>query len=342
MAMAKRNVVAMAIAFAVVLILAVVIGLTVAKFMAAKHPPFPIDVVCMWVDGSDRKWNTDLRTHFYADFKLHNKCGLVHSKLREPEEVPPGTKDELYYNCMSIAKFMPWVRTYFLVTARPHKPWWWPPSGKIGSMRMQLIHHDEIFDDPSILPVFNSSHIHHYLTNIPGLAERFVLYDDDFFVGQPMKPNHFFTDDGMKAVVRLYPVDISALQEGNWKTLCQNTISVAKDTFLHGAHPMFPEHVGYPMFKTALRHITHVIRKPHLASLHRFRSDNDIVSQYLAIMLMWRMGMTVAPPHTFVFGFIKVHSKLRAKDVFPRPPHQFCLNDRITKDDIEYLEKMVK
>jgi len=297
--------------------------------------------VVLWVDGSDRKWNADLEKQFFIDFKQHPKGGLVHSALREPERVPHGTKDELFYNCMSIAKFMPWVRTYHLVTARPHKPWWWPPAGKIGNMQLKLVHHDEIFDDPAALPVFNSSHIHHYLTNIPNLAERFVLFDDDFFVGQPAKPEHFFTPDGKKAVVRLYDVHLPGLKEGNWKRICQNTISTAINTFWVKGRPQFPEHVGYPMFKSALREITHGIRKDSLKSLHRFRSNNDVCAQYLAIMLMQQRGLVEQPPTTLTFGFIPVSSKLRAKEMFKTPPHQFCLNDRITKDDIEFLESML-
>ena len=120
-----------------------------------KNAPFPIDVVCTWVDGQDPAWRSAVELLYVQELALHPGAHLYHSPMREPGG--EHALDELYYSAHLVAKFMPWVRTFYLVTQRPQRPIWWQAS--LGSMALVLVHHDEIWQDPSELPVFNSNAI---------------------------------------------------------------------------------------------------------------------------------------------------------------------------------------
>ena len=52
-----------------------------------------------------------------------------------------------------------------------------------------MVDHQEIFDDPSKLPVFNSNAIISQPHRIPGLSEHFLYINDDVFFGRPVAKN---------------------------------------------------------------------------------------------------------------------------------------------------------
>jgi hypothetical protein len=320
-------------------IVIVAVAITVAVLVCVpRQEAFPIDVVCLWVDGSDAAWTAAAAAAFEAEQRAHPNCGVVHSVLREPAQVPPFAKDELYYSCRMIRKFMPWVRTYYLVTARPHRPWWW--QDRMGSMRCVIVHHADIFDDPSRLPCFNSVTIQTQLSNIPGLAEHFILFDDDFFVGQPLERSDFFTANGAKAVMRTYPLLPYAMPPGNWRVLCENMLAMGVDIVGKGVVVQAPDHVATPLFKSVFREVTHVLAAQRTALLHKFRSSVDYVPHYVTAMAMLARGMIVPPSSRIGSAFLGYMDKART-ETFKRPPHLFCINDRITPEDTAYLEKLV-
>jgi hypothetical protein len=327
-------------------VLAVAIVLIIVFFTSPKSPKAdgtdaPVDVVCLWVDGADPLWREQLQRTFKADTAAHPNCGLVHSTLREPEPTKRFAKDELFYSCMTIAKFMPWVHTYRLLTQRPHKPWWWPASGKLGNMRMVLVHHDEIFvgDMAKHLPMFNSVSIQTQLHRIPNLSEQFILFDDDFFVGQPMPRSLFFTDDNSKAVMRSYFMKPELLLNGNWKTICMNMVQCGKEIL--GGKPFYaPDHVACPLFKSVFAHVVTLVQK-YVAPMHRFRSGTDIAIHYVVAAYMVAHDLTIPVPKWVRTEFLPVYQKERM-DTFKDKIHMFCLNDRIQPADVKYLENLLK
>ena len=50
------------------------------------------------------------------------------------------------------------------------------------------------------LPTFNSHAIESALHKVPDLAEHFVYFNDDFFLGRPLRPEAFFSPAGLAAV----------------------------------------------------------------------------------------------------------------------------------------------
>lgn len=340
----KRCLCAAAIAaFVIVLVTAIVLAVVFApgrhKLAVPLATRFPIDVVCLWADGSDAQWLASASSWFAKESAAHPKCGLVHSPLREPERVGARARDELFYSFATVAKFMPWVRKYILVTARPHVPWWWPPSGKVGAIEMVLVHHDAIFEDATRLPTFNSGAIQSHLSNIPDLAEHFILFDDDMFVGRPLLPSHFFTEDGATAVVNTYTLNPAQMPNGNWKRVCMNMVQLGKLFTAGDVH--VPDHVPCPLFKSVFRQVTHGALRNRATRLHRFRGDADFAVQYMVTCAMVARGLTKPVPPELVSRFLGVYDTLRTETFPSLPPYMFCLNDRMTRSDVAYLEKLV-
>ena len=328
---------------AIVILCILAFALAKITMTRSQKSTFPVDTVTLWVDGSDAGWRDRANRHLELTRKTHPNCGLVHNELREPEPVGPTARDELFYGARCVAKFMPWVRTYYVVTQRPHKPWWWPKSGKLGSLTMCLVHHDEIFgEDQDTLPVFNSNIIQAHIHNIPDLAEHFILFDDDFFVGQPMSGDFFFSADGKRAVNRSYEMNPMAAPPGNWRQITLNTQQLARRSILkrNDAPVMVPDHVGYRLLKSAHKLVMESIFRTEVAAMHSFRSHTDFVPHYLTNVFMVAAGMTEPLPVHYNSEFLGLLYKDRMDK--RGKPHEFCINDRMQPVDVAYLESLIR
>jgi hypothetical protein len=59
--------------------------------------------------------------------------------------------------------------------------------------RVTVVHDEEFFADPSVLPTHNSHAVEAQLHRIDGLAEHFLYSNDDMFFGRPVTAEMFFT-----------------------------------------------------------------------------------------------------------------------------------------------------
>jgi hypothetical protein len=147
---------------------------------------FPIDAVITWVDGSDPAHASKMKAY-------GGKYTFV------DDDVAGSTRyanDGEIYRCVaSIRKFAPYVRTIFIVTDAqdPHIP--------EGSIPVKVVDHKEIFrGHEDKLPVFNSVAIETMTWRIPGLAEHYIEFNDDFMLCAPTRPEDFFEEDGTPVV----------------------------------------------------------------------------------------------------------------------------------------------
>lgn len=70
--------------------------------------------------------------------------------------------------------------------------------------RVKLVSHDSLFpsEQQAYLPTFNPFAVEAYVDRIPGLAEQFVLLQDDsFFFGRHVFKSDFFTRDGQPRIM---------------------------------------------------------------------------------------------------------------------------------------------
>lgn len=153
-----------------------------------------IDVVIPWVDDSDPIWKAE-RAKYLGEFH-EQKSNLSHY-FRD--------WDTLRYVFRSIEKNIPWVRTVHFVTCG-HVPSWLNVNAK----KLQCHKHSDFFAKGSALPAFSARPIEMNLMNIPGLAEKFVYFNDDTVVMRPISPDRFFKGE--------LPVDYLVLDipRGGW------------------------------------------------------------------------------------------------------------------------------
>lgn len=147
----------------------------------AEGMGFPVDLVYLWVDGSDPEWR---RRHDRA-------CGIVHENTGEDCSGRYADNEELRFSLRSVEKYAPWIRTVFIVTDRQVPRWLDTAHPKI-----RIVDHSEILP-PKAMPTFNSVVIEHHLHRIPRLADHFLYANDDMMFNRPVSPSDFFTPDGL-------------------------------------------------------------------------------------------------------------------------------------------------
>ncbi len=138
---------------------------------------FPIDAVWTWVDDTDPDWRS----------RRDSLTGSTTVAVNGDDPSRFNNRDELRYSMRSIAMYAPWIRHLYLVTDQ-QRPTWLADHPQV-----TVVDHREIFTDPDALPTFNSHAIESQLHHIPGLAESFLYFNDDVFLGRRVAPELFFT-----------------------------------------------------------------------------------------------------------------------------------------------------
>ncbi len=85
-------------------------------------------------------------------------------------------------------KYAPWVNKIHFITWG-HLPSWLDTSNP----KLHIVNHRDYIPE-QYLPTFNSNTIELNINRIEGLAEHFVLFNDDMFITKPVTPSDFFID----------------------------------------------------------------------------------------------------------------------------------------------------
>lgn len=133
-----------------------------------------IDIVILWVDGNDPDWlkekNKYLRIKGDSNINRYRDC------------------DNLQYLFRGIEKYAPWINKVFFVTWG-HIPKWLNTENE----KLRIVKHED-FIPSEYLPTFNSNVIELNLHRIEELSEKFILFNDDFFLLKETNPDDFFID----------------------------------------------------------------------------------------------------------------------------------------------------
>ena len=158
---------------------------------------FPIDAVYLWVDGADPAW-------------MQRRDEALRAAGRTPDlsATPARFREhgELRYSLRSVERFAPWIRHIYLVTDQQRPDW------LVDHPRLTVVDHRDIFADPEVLPTFNSHAIASQLHHIEGLADHYLVFNDDVLLARPVTPELFFDANGVakfflsKATVPAGPV----------------------------------------------------------------------------------------------------------------------------------------
>jgi hypothetical protein len=160
-----------------------------------------VDAVVTWVDGSDpahqKKRLATLKNHSLENDDYSLPTGKDKTRFLD--------NGELRYCIESIRKFASWIRTIHIITDNQI------PAFATREFRekygISIVDHSRIFESYEwALPNFNSRTIETALWRTPGLAPKFIYFNDDFIITKKVGKEEFFTDD--KVVLR-----------GSWKPI---------------------------------------------------------------------------------------------------------------------------
>lgn len=194
----------------------------------------PVDAVVAWVDGGDPV--------------LAAKRGQYSKEVEKVAKTARRFSDneEIRYCIRSIRNFAPWIRNIWLITDNQFPSCFDRDSAEKAGIH--VVDHQVIFRGfEALLPTFNSLSIETMLWRIPGLADKFIYFNDDMMVTAPTTENDFF-------------VNGNAVLRGSWVDRSDQVPSFHGDNKLaaarlcgHDASWFFSSaHVPYPMHKSIL------------------------------------------------------------------------------------------
>jgi hypothetical protein len=224
-----------------------------------------IDVVYTWVDGSEQAWRAAFHEWSGRDGRDRRADNdLVAGRFRDNDELRHSLRS-LWFGC-------DWVRKVFIVSA-DQVPRWLDTS----EARIELVSHRDILPD-DCLPTFNSHAIEAALHRIDGLAEHFVYFNDDVFVGRPLRPDHFFTSGGLPkaflAEARITGVD-DDLQPAIDRAAMRGRRLLRRD--FGRLATVKPDHAPYPLRRTVIEELSKRYADEVQATMHhRFRHPDDV------------------------------------------------------------------
>ena len=308
-----------------------------------------IDFVVLWVDGGDEVWKEKK-----AKYLPKTKGDTSVARYRD--------WDTLCYWFRSVEKNAPWVNRIHLVTDEQIPPWMNTEHPKL-----HLVSHKD-YIPKSCLPLFNSSAIEIGIGNIPDLAQKFVYFNDDVFLNQPISPEYYF-ENGI-------PVDMAGLtRRGEVRSTFQHIMQnddeiinrhfrkreVLQKHFLKWYRPSYG--------KTFLRTLLvgwgkefHGFVIPHMSvpyrmlditrvweaeravleetQTHRFRYDTDL-NHY--VYRFWRLCIGDFVPRKNKGKYISL-CDMRSIDRFEKLLNskscpEFCINDNWRENDFETAKK---
>ncbi|MFD5078591.1 stealth family protein [Streptomyces sp. NPDC058371] len=293
---------------------------------------FPVDAVYTWVDGDDPAWQRR---------KAQAKGEVYHAESASDARFI--SRDELRYSVRSLHLFAPWIRNVYIVTDDQVPDWL-----REDLPGLRIATHREIFRNPADLPTFNSHSIESQLHHIEGLAEHFLYFNDDMFVGRPVAPHAFFTPSG---TARYFPSRNRIPQGPVVETdtpvdaACKNNRALLLERFGRViTQPM--EHIPYALRRSAMHEAERDFPEAWgRTSASRFRAMTDL-SPTSSFALYYAALTGRAQPGSMPFTYLQLAVPDLAdrlqRLLDGRDQDSFCLNDAFsTPEDIEAQQELL-
>lgn len=303
----------------------------------------PIDAVYTWVDGSDPKFQEQLRQYRDAAGGAGHDAGAARFH----------DNDELRFSLRSLERNAPWIRKVYLVT-NGQAPAWIDRSHP----RLALIRHEDLFPDRRVLPVFNSMAIEWQLFRIPGLSRQFLYFHDDFFLGRRVTPADFQTPkNGYRVFVEPFDIPSGAAVRNATDAALAYTETLLNSRFGNRSPRKNLAHTPRFLDRTFLEEVNRIwegqIRR---TAAHRFRDPQDVSMEtlyfYYLLECPQQFGaheqtVAVALPKTYRFVPLSSRAGIwkRLAALALERPKFFCLNDdtdALSERDTKSLRKSVR
>ena len=286
-----------------------------------------IDLVYMWVDGSDPKWQA-------------KRNALAGETVKESSANCKGrytNNDELKYSLRSVEMYAPWIRKIFIVTDDQIPEWL-----DLSNPKIKMVDHKDIM--PEIcLPSFNSTVIEHFLYKIPGLSERFLFSNDDMFLNKPVSPDTFYAEDGLPIIrithSRLRDVFLQfkkkflGIPVKNYVQTVRNSAKLVEKKFGH-FYDAKPHHNIDSYLKSYCEHVEQMFNDEISLTLsHHLRNPTDLQrSLYTFAALAENRCHPVHVTQKTSFRF-HIHKQSHYDKLKKYNPVFFCMNDSEYADD---------
>ncbi|KAF9130908.1 Xanthine phosphoribosyltransferase 1 [Mortierella sp. 14UC] len=288
----------------------------------------PFDIVYTWVNGSDPvlrevKERYKERSPLFLYFKNNNSSSrYVPPSLRligEPPMVGNGSGDqtihrfrdnnELKYSLRSIAQYVPEEmikRIHILTTEVPNNnsrtdaqqqeevlvgqvPQWL--DLRKADEKIRLVKHREIFDDASVLPTFNSLSIESQMHHVPELANTFIYFNDDIFMGLPVTKADFWTPlygfvfhTTNTIIDPVIPKLGTTTNVGEWQSLQYTNLLLSKQ--FGSRHRVYISHIVHIMNVPILEEMQAIWPEEFTKTAsHRFRGEGEAQEINLAFFM---------------------------------------------------------
>ena len=249
---------------------------------------YPIDVVVLFVENDS----------FHRKFRKIAE-GRQRSSGFDNHVTRFRSNNEIVYCMRSIYWCLPWVRTIHLVVADYQFPYRCvdknlskkTPSGP----QVRIVKHSSFMNSVN-LPTFNSQALEANLHKIPNLAEHFIYFNDDFFVGRPLPACYFFSTE--KGLPR-YNLDSSYVpHRAKTRNMSQhanawcNNSRLLDLTFGKSRRPRkYPSHNAVPMLKSTWKRVLQYSRickkSMDRTSSSRFRTHKNLY--FIGLAVYWNM-----------------------------------------------------
>jgi hypothetical protein len=322
-----------------------------------------IDVVYLWVDGSDKKWLAEKNK--YAE--LENDETIKLTRVTNAERYRDN--GELKYSLRSLEKYVPWVNHIYIVTGFGQIPKWLNTKHP----KITIVPHEQIMPSDA-LPTFNSTAINMGLGNIPNLSEHFLVTNDDIIFNKILKPSFFFNKRGRpithfvsnKHIYRRIGYNFDNVSVYRSKLLlCAKLI---KDLYGRNVYKYSPAHGVEPFLKSSWFECrNHPLIKPLLdkTTRNKFRKKNELQIWLFSLYnLVHKRGIfRRARPHKsgrnkildFIYNTIHWYKTRKSTYVCPcvlghekslKNCAVFCINDsgdntpEMLQANIDYLKKL--
>ena len=140
-----------------------------------------IDVVYLWVNSNDKKWQNKRRNSF--DIFLKNDKDNI--ALYANTDGRFRDNGELIFNLRCLENFFPKHGHVYIVTDE-QRPAWLSQNKNV-----TIIDHKDIIPN-KVNSIFASANIESYIHHIPNLSENFFYLNDDIFFGMPVDKQWWF------------------------------------------------------------------------------------------------------------------------------------------------------
>lgn len=233
-----------------------------------------IDIVYLWVDGSDKKWRTE-KDKWYKKITGHTP---VYSSAAGEERFRDN--GELLYSIRSVAECVPWINHIYIITGFNQVPKWLNTNHP----KITIVPHEEIMSEKA-LPTFNATSIEMCISNIKNLSEHFILINDDMFFNKPVSTDFFFDKYGRAKVSYVsyihHPKNINQWLESvdEYTQTLIKSAKILEDNFGKKLYFGRPSHGIDPYIKSS---IIECINNPNIKNqvnkqiLNKFRTNDEI------------------------------------------------------------------